>query len=33
MLALYWDIGEMIIKKQAEAKWGDFRIRTVNPSF
>jgi len=29
MLALYWDIGEMIIKKQAEAKWGDFFIEKL----
>jgi predicted nuclease of restriction endonuclease-like (RecB) superfamily len=29
MLALYWDIGEMIIKKQAEAKWGDFLIEKL----
>ena len=29
LLALYWDIGEMIIKKQTEAKWGDFLIEKL----
>lgn len=29
LLALYWDIGEMIIKKQSEAKWGDFFIEKL----
>jgi predicted nuclease of restriction endonuclease-like (RecB) superfamily len=29
VLSLYWDIGEMIIKKQVEAKWGDFLIEKL----
>jgi predicted nuclease of restriction endonuclease-like (RecB) superfamily len=29
VLSLYWDIGEMIIKKQIEAKWGDFLIEKL----
>jgi len=29
LLALYWDIGEMIIEKQTEAKWGDFFIEKL----
>jgi predicted nuclease of restriction endonuclease-like (RecB) superfamily len=29
LLALYWDIGEMIIEKQTEAKWGDFLIEKL----
>lgn len=29
LLALYWDIGEMIIKKQAESRWGDFLIEKL----
>lgn len=29
VLSLYWDIGEMIIKKQTEAKWGDFLIEKL----
>ncbi len=29
LLALYWDIGELIIKKQVESKWGDFLIEKL----
>lgn len=29
VLSLYWDIGEMIIKKQVEAKWGDFLVEKL----
>jgi hypothetical protein len=29
VLSLYWAIGEMIIKKQTEAKWGDFLIEKL----
>jgi predicted nuclease of restriction endonuclease-like (RecB) superfamily len=29
LLSLYWDIGELIIKKQTEAKWGDFLIEKL----
>jgi predicted nuclease of restriction endonuclease-like (RecB) superfamily len=30
LLALYWDIGKMIIEKQTEAKWGDFFIEKLS---
>jgi predicted nuclease of restriction endonuclease-like (RecB) superfamily len=29
LLGLYWDIGETIIKKQLEGKWGDFLIEKL----
>lgn len=29
LLALYWDIGGLIIKKQTESRWGDFLIEKL----